>query len=133
MAITKEQIIGWIPKGHKAALSEEDLVLIISQDLSFEITDRGIIVSKDGHEIRNSTTMAPVPPQEVIKNYFTERKWINQAGNQGKQENTAGGKTMSEFKQNWLSENPGKAEVSFEFDLALADHTKDNKDFDWYT
>ncbi|MDN3658924.1 hypothetical protein QWZ08_24990 [Ferruginibacter paludis] len=130
MAISKQQLINWIPKQHKALFSDEDLYLLISNDLSFEETNAGIIVSQNGKEIRNEKTYNPVLPEEAIKSYFQQRKWLSATGNES--EGTNHIKTLSQFEDKWIKDNPGKNMVSPEFDNALQDHTNKIENFDWH-
>ncbi|MDB5280701.1 MAG: hypothetical protein JWR61_5656 [Ferruginibacter sp.] len=133
MSITKQQIVGWIPRGHKAVLSDDDLFMIISNDLSFEITDRGIVSSKNGVEIRDTRTFNPVPPDEVIENYFRERKWLAEVpGKNGNSDQVFDIKNYSQFEERWVKENPGKSMISPEFDDALTVHANKVENFDWH-
>jgi hypothetical protein len=134
MSLTKEQIKALLPKHHKAYLSEDDLVGIISQAYDLDNSDNTFMVSKTGDQIRNMKSLNPVPPKEVITTFFMERKWITPQQKEliisGREERAAV-TTYSQFVENWRTENPGKSDVSPEFDKAILQFTDANKDFNW--
>lgn len=129
--ITKETILTWLPKERNVPMSDSDILSIMTTELQFESIDRGILVTKNGQELRDKNSLSPIPPQEVIKDYFLERKWMNESkANESTNEMP---KTLSAFTKSWSEDHPGASTCSPEFDLAVAAHLKGNSDFDWHS
>jgi len=138
------QLISMFPASRNSDLKDSERLLLLKNELQFEKDGDGkIIVKKNGQVVADPGTHAPLALDKVISDHFTERKWTSQGGSgneggRGGGNNGAGGgsatdgiKSLSKFTEKWKAENPGKNEISPEFDAALAAHTKDMPDFEF--
>lgn len=137
------QLISMFPASRTADLKDAERLLLLKNDLQFEKdADGKIVVKKNGQIVADPGTHAPLALDKVITDHFTERKWTGQAeggavgggrggGNSGAGAGggTDGIKSLSKFTEKWKAENPGKNEISPDFDAALAAHAKVNTDF----
>ncbi|MBK7885480.1 MAG: hypothetical protein IPJ81_18070 [Chitinophagaceae bacterium] len=132
------QLISFFPANRTADLKDSERLTLAKMDLTFEEVDGKPVVKRNGEIIRDKTTQNPLPVNQVITDYFTERKWIGAQGNEGGRGGgdknpgaggTAGVKKYTEFEEKWKAENPGKTELSLEFQDALTKHSKEHSDF----
>lgn len=134
------QLIGMFPASRSADLKDSERLALLKMDLTFETVDGRTVVKRNGQILQDKNTHAALPLNQVISDYFTERKWHakNSAGGRGGEDNppggggTAGVKKASEFQEKWKAENPGKNLISPEFHDALSKHAKEIPDFDWH-
>ncbi len=137
-AAFESSLISMFPANRTADLKDSERLLLIKNELQFETVDGKTVVKRGGQIVADPNTHAPLPIDKVLTDIFTERKWSTPAagdggrggGNSGNP-GTGGIKKLSAFSEKWKAENPGKNEVSPEFDTALQAHTKDNVDFDF--
>ena len=135
-------LIGNFPANRSADMSDVERLALVKMNLSFEEVDGKTVVKKGGEIVRDKNTQAPLSVKDVINSLFTERKWVVDgtppAGGRGGGDNppngggAAGLKKASQFREKWKAENPGIDENGREFQAAIAKHTKDMPDFDWY-
>lgn len=133
------QLISMFPTDRTQELNDSERLGLIKGVFTFEKQADGTIVTKrNGKIVEDPTTHSPLPLDKTIQEYFSERKWSAAAneGGRGGQNNppgggggTAGLKSLSKFTEKWKAENPGKNEISPEFDVALQTHMKANTDF----
>jgi hypothetical protein len=133
------ELISQFPAGRTADLTDQERLTLVKGALQIEEVEGKKVVKKNGEVLRDKTTQNPLPVNQAIADYFTERKWIGQQagpGGRGGENNpppgTAGVKKYSEFKDKWVAENPGKNELSDEFIGAVNKQAKDVPDFDMY-
>jgi hypothetical protein len=130
------QIISQFPAGRTADLTDAERLTLVKSALKIEEVDGKTVVKKNGEILRDKTTQNPLPVNQAITDYFTERKWIGQAGpgGRGGGDNPPGGasgiKKESEFQQKWIAENPGKNVISDDYVNSLNKHAKETPDFD---
>jgi hypothetical protein len=134
------QIISQFPAGRTTDLTDAERLTLVKSALKIEEVDGKTVVKKNGEILRDKTTQNPLPVNQAITDYFTERKWIGQeggAGGRGGGNNPPGGtsgiKKESEYQQKWLAENPGKNALSDEYVTSLNKHAKETPDFDIYS
>lgn len=134
------QLISQFPAGRTADLTDAERLTLVKSALQIEEVDGKTVVKKNGEILRDKTTQNPLPVNQAITDYFTERKWIGQeggAGGRGGGNNPpgsgAGIKKESEYQQKWLAENPGKNALSDEYVTSLNKHAKETPDFDMYS
>jgi len=138
LAIFDQTLISMFPAGRTADLKDSERLLLLKNDLQFETIDGKRVAKRGGVIVADPNTHAPLPIDQVLTSVFTERKWIGGAGgdggrgggNSGGGTGTGGIKKLSGFTEKWIAENPGKNEISPEFDTALQTHMKANTDFD---
>lgn len=133
------EIISQFPAGRTTDLTDQERLALVKNALQIEEVEGKRVVKKNGEILRDKTTQNPLPVNQAITDYFTERNWIGKeggAGGRGGSNNppngTAGIKKYSEFKDKWVAENPGKNELSDEFINAVGKQAKDVADFDMY-
>jgi hypothetical protein len=131
------QIISQFPAGRTADLTDAERLVLVKSALQIEEVDGKTVVKKNGEILRDKTTQNPLPVNQAITDYFTERKWIGQdagAGGRGGGNNPPGSasgiKKASDFEQKWIAENPGKNLISDDYVNALNKHAKETPDFD---
>lgn len=139
-AAFESQLIGMFPAQRSADLKDSERLALLKMDLTFETVDGKTVVKRNGQIVQDKNTHAPLPLNQVITDYFIERKWVASSNPGGRGGNdtapgggTAGVKKGSEFREKWLAENPGKNELSPEYFEAVGKHAKDNADFDWHS
>ena len=136
------ELISHFPVGRDQSLSDAERLALVKMNLQFEEVDGKTVVKRNGVIVAHKDTHAPLPVKDVINDLFTEKKWIGDGkpggGGRGGGDNPPGGggtsgvKKMSEFTEKWKAENPGKNDLSPEFQDALQKHTKEMPDFDYY-
>lgn len=136
------ELISYFPTNRSADLTDRQRLLLIKDELIFEDENGKPVVKRNGEIQRDKANQNPLAVKDVINTLFTDKKWVGEnnagAGGRGGGDNPAGGggaagvKTMSGYKQKWVAENPGKDENGPEFQDAVAKHTKDIPDFNWY-
>ncbi len=120
-----DAVIGWFPKGHNHGQSSDmDAYVIMATELSFQSVDGQSRVVKNGDVVKDSKTLNPVLPQQVVKDYFIDRGWL-------KEENSGNSNTLSAFSKSY-EERTGKLAIGAEFYEALNAHVAKNKNFDYY-
>lgn len=130
-------LISLFPANRTTDLRDSERLLLLKNELQFETVDGKTVVKRGGNVVADTATHAPLPLDKVLTDIFTERKWVAAAadggrggGNSGGAGGTGGMKKLSAFTEKWIAENPGKNEVSPDFDTALSAHMKANTDFD---
>lgn len=135
------ELISYFPANADASLTNAERLALVKMNLQFEEQDGKTVVKRNGQIVQDQNTHAPLAPKDVIAQLFTEKKWVAEGGagggGRGGGDNppgggTAGIKKLSAFTEKWKAENPGKNEISSEFQQALDKHTKDIPDFDYY-
>lgn len=120
-----DAVIGWFPKGHNHGQnSDMDAYILMTTELSFQSVDGQSRAVKNGDVVKDSKTLNPLPPQQVVKDYFIDRGWL-------KQEETGDGNTLSAFSKSY-EEKTGKKAIGAEFYEALNAHVAKVKSFDYY-
>lgn len=138
------ELISYFPSGRSGELNDKERLALVKMNLEFGEENGATVVKKNGEVQRDKATRAPLAVKDVISSLFTEKKWVPEAGSGGAggrgggdtpggAGGAAGVKTMTGFKQKWVAENPGKDENGPEFQDAVAKHTKDVPDFNWYS
>lgn len=134
------QLIAMFPSTRSTDLPDDERLMLIKKNLTFEKgTDGKMVVKRNGAIVEDPATHAPLPLDKVIQDFFKERKWTADGsggeGGRGGGNNPGGGggtsgiKSLTKFTEKWKAENPGKNEISPEFDTALQAHAKANTDF----
>lgn len=139
------EIISFFPSTRTPDLQDGERLGILKSAITFEMHDGKKVAKRNGEILRDKTTQNPLPINQVITDYFGERKWNTASGGGGGNGGRGGGdnpppegggtgglKKMSEFKAKWAEENPDKAIVSPEFTTAVSEHAKKTTDFDYY-
>lgn len=136
------ELISYFPAGRDSSLSDAERLALVKMNLQFEEAEGKVVVKKNGVIVQHKDTHAPLAPKDVVAELFTEKKWVaakgpGDGGGRGGGDNgggtgLAGIKKLSQFTEKWVAENPGKNDVSPEFQAALDSHTKDMTDFNFY-
>lgn len=136
-AIFDAQLLGFMPSNRKSVadggFTDQEYLSAIKANLQFEHTDSGVLVKKGGEVVRDSKTTNPLPAADVVKGYFTERKWAVESdpgGGRGGGSGKAGNAItkLSELQSRYEAE--GKSIVSAEFQREALEMKKANPDFD---
>ena len=125
--IPHETIFSWFPANRTKDLADMDLLIATKMEFQFEVENDKVIVKRKGEIVRDKMTLDPLPPAQVMKDYFAERNWIAKSNDAAQ-----GLKTLSSFTEKWRAANPGKTELCPEFDSDLQKHVAEAKDFDYY-
>lgn len=131
-------LIGMFPKNRISSLKDNELLTLIKSELSFEKTETGTVVKRNGDVVKHPQTHAPLPLSDVISGYFDERKWISEeeGGGRGGGPAPAGGgkgiKTFSQAQTEWLKQNPDGNVMSPEFTEYVGEISKADPTFDMY-
>lgn len=136
------RLISMFPANRTTDIPNNELLTLIKMNLTFEKqADGTTVVKRNGAIVEDTNTHAPLPVDKVIASFFTERKWAGEGGpgdggrgggnNPGGGGGTGGHKKLSAFTEAWKAENPGKNEISPEFDTALQAHVAKHQDFDY--
>ncbi len=90
---TDNKIRGLFPKDRGDILTDDEFLMSVKGKFEIKIHEgREVVVDRaTGEIIKDKTKLEPVAPGEVIKGYFTERKWIQEAGAGGGQGGRGGG------------------------------------------
>lgn len=136
------ELISYFPANRDSTLTDAERLALVKMNLQFEEADGKVVVKKNGTIVQHKDTHAPLAPKDVVTELFTEKKWIGGKtggdGGRGGDDNSGGAggaagiKSLSKFTEKWVAENPGKNDVSPEFQTALQAHTKDIPDFNFY-
>ncbi|MCW3117971.1 MAG: hypothetical protein JWM28_2053 [Chitinophagaceae bacterium] len=125
--IPNDVFFTWFPGKRSTNIPDIDLLIATKLEFQFEEVDDKVIVKRKGVIVADKKTLTPLPPAQVIKNFFIERKWTP-----GPDQLAAGTNTLSKFTEKWKETNPGKNDISPEFDTALQAHVADVPGFDFY-
>lgn len=135
------QLIAMFPADRTTDLKDHERLMLLKNELTFEkAADGKLVVKRNGAIVEDPATHAALPLDKVIPDFFKERKWVGDKGGgeggRGGGSNPPGGgggtsgiKSLTKFTEKWLAENPGKNNISPEFDQALTKHMTENKDF----
>jgi hypothetical protein len=136
------ELISYFPANADTSLTNAERLALVKMNLQFEEAEGKTIVKRNGSIVQDANTHAPLAPKDVVAQLFTEKKWVADGGGgnggRGGGDNPPGGggtkgvKTMSGFTEKWKAENPGKNDVSPEFQTALEKHMKEVPDFNAY-
>lgn len=136
----ESQLISFFPPNRSADLRDAERLQLLKMDLTFEEADGKTVVKRNGQVLQHKDTHAPLPVNQVITDYFTERKWVAAGtgeGGRGGGDNPGGGggagiKKMSQAQDTWKKENPNGNVISPEFTAYVNKLAKDVPDFDMY-
>lgn len=132
------ELISYFPTGRDQSLSDAERLALVKMNLQFEEAEGKTVVKRNGTIVTHKDTHAPLAVKDVIGELFTEKKWVatpGGGGGRGGEDNPPGGggfagiKTFSAFSEKWAAENPGKNQISPEFQEALGKHMKEVPDF----
>lgn len=131
-------LLSYFPANRGNGLTDAERLGIIKSNFQFDTVEGKTVVKRDGQTLTDPKTHAPLPPKDVIANYFTERKWVGQGPTGGRggddtpapDSGAAGLKTYSAVEAQWQKDNPGGNIVSNEFQTYLQGAMKDVPDFD---
>jgi hypothetical protein len=136
------ELISYFPTNRSGDLTDSERLALVKMNLEFVDENGKTVVKRNGEIQRDKANQNPLAVKDVISTLFTDKKWVGEgapgSGGRGGGDNppagggAAGVKTMTGFKQKWVAENPGKDENGPEFQDAVAKHTKDIPDFNWY-
>jgi len=137
------ELIAHFPVGRSADLSDSERLGLLKMGLQFENVDGKVIVKRNGTIVSDDKTRAPKAVGDVIKEYFTERKWDvatgKGGGGRGGDDDKANGggnnglKKFSAFKADWAEKNPNENPNGHVFMDAVNKHAAANTDFDYNT
>lgn len=137
------ELISYFPSGRDQNLSDAERLALVKMNLQFEEADGKTVVKRNGAIVQDPNTHAPLAPKDVVAQLFTEKKWVAEGnpggGGRGGGDNPPGGggttgiKKFSSFVEKWKAENPGKNEISPEFQDALQKQMKEVPDFDTHS
>lgn len=123
--------------GNLIAGVEPDEVLLTMRHKGYDFEEKdGVIVAKKSGEVVADTALRPLPIQDVIKGYVTERGWLDTGGGAGK-EGRGGGHSkastgvptkLSEAEAAWKAS--GKNVGTADFQAHVEGLSKDNPSFD---
>jgi hypothetical protein len=134
-------LISHFPTGRTADLKDGERLALLKMDLVFEELDGKTVVKRNGEVLKDKNTHAPLAPNQVIADYFAERKWNTAApkdGGRGGDNQPGGGgggngaKKYSQAIDQWKKDNPGKSEVSPEAMDYVNGIAKADPTFDMY-
>lgn len=135
-------LIGMFPANRSTDLKDAERLALLKMDLQFEEVEGKTVVKRGGEVVKDKTTHAPLSINQVITDYFTERKWTGAAGgnggrgggdnNGGAAGGFAGIKSASQFEAEYMKINPGANVLSDEYINALNKQAKDVPDFNMY-
>lgn len=143
------QLISMFPTNRTQELSDTERLLVVKNGVTFETMDGKLIAKRNGEILRDKNSQNPLPVDQVIKDFFGEKKWVSDgttpAGTQNPNPGGRGGsnqpppanpssgiKSAGHFERDWKEKNPGKNTMSPEYTAALSAHAKTVQDFDWY-
>lgn len=136
------ELISYFPANADSSLSHAERLALVKMNLQFEEADGKVVVKRNGNIVQDPNTHAPLAAKDVVAQLFTEKKWVAEGGaggggGRGGVDHPPGGgttgiKKYSAYVEKWKAENPGKNEISPEFQDALQKHTKDIPDFDYH-
>lgn len=137
------ELIGHLPTTRGKALRDDERVVMLTRDISFEEIDGKRVGKRNGEVIKNPTTHAPLPVPDIVKLYATERGWDKEStggaggGGRGAGSDPGGGgagglKKYSQVKDQWKKDNPDGNLTSPEFTTYLNKVAKDTPDFNMY-
>jgi len=139
------QLVGYLPQGRSNLLRDDERILMLTRDITFELVDGKRIAKRNGEVIKDPKTHAPLPEKDVVGLYAKERGWDKEGAGGGGSGGRGGGsdggggggaaglKTYSAVKDQWVKDNPGKNPTSPEFTDHVNKIAKDTKDFDMYS
>ena len=133
---TDTEILGYFPANRLPLLKDEEYLLNFKSQFSIVTEDGKKVVKKGGEILRDKATQSPLDPKDVISQYFSERKWIDEQAGAGKQGRGAGGDTgkqgvylkLSQLSEDW--EKQGKSVMGVEFQSAVEAAKAANPNFD---
>lgn len=132
------KLITYFPANRDTGLKDGERLILMKQELTFEQVDGKTITKRNGEVVRDPKTQDPLPPDRVVPDYFTERKWasvVGPGGRGGGDNNPGGGtglKKLSQVQEQWQKDNPTGNLVSPEFQSHLETVMKEVPDFDVY-
>lgn len=146
MAQFDSDLITMFPTNRSTDLSDRERLALVKMGLQFEEVDGKLVAKRNGDVLRDANSQNPLPVADVIKNYFSEKKWVSDGnpaptptGGRGGKDTpppanggTGGMKKYSDYEAQWLKDNPGKNTASAEFITAVQKHAKEVQDFDFY-
>lgn len=82
---TDNKIRGLFPKDRSDILTDDEFLMSVKGKYNLEIRDgKEVVIDRTTSEIvKDPTKLEPVAPGDVVKKYFTERKWITDPGTGG--------------------------------------------------
>lgn len=146
------ELISMFPQNRTPDLSDRERLALAKMNLTFEQLDGKLVVKRNGELVRDAKSQNPLPVDQVVKDFFTEKKWINDGtaatganppanpGGRGGADKpppqTGTGmshiKTSTDFEKHWKEQNPGKPTMSPEYTAAISKHMKEVPDFNAY-
>jgi hypothetical protein len=142
-ALFDSTLITSMPVKRSPMMTDAEYLMAVKANLEFVDVDgkKVVKVKATGEEIRHDTTKAPLPINEAIGKFFTDRKWISAetpdapGGRGGKDNPPAGGsanglRTMKAVKEKFKEEFPNKSFLSAEFQTYYAGIVSKTPDFD---
>lgn len=124
--IVNNSLLSVIPEN--VVLPKSDLLLILKNKFNFEADENGkILVKKDGEVLKNTTTLDPIPPKEIITKFFEENPTYLKGveGGAGGGDSGANGGKMTVDKYVEQAQKDGKNVNSEEFIKELEQKIKD--------
>ena len=138
------ELISHLPATRGKALRDDERVLMMTRDITFETVDGKRIAKRNGEVVKDPKTHAPLPVPDVVKAYSTERGWDKETaapaggGRGGANDSGAGGggtagmKKYSAVKDQWIKDNPEGNPLSPEFTDHVNKIAKETPGFDFY-
>lgn len=134
----ESELIGYFPAGRSADLADRERLGILTSAITFKTVDGKRVAERNGEIVRDPATQAPLPADQVVKGYFTERKWDvapaaggGRGGADSKSGDAGGLKTYGAVEAQWKKDNPGGNTMSPAFMDYVNKIAKDNPDFDF--
>jgi hypothetical protein len=124
--IVNNSLLSVIPEN--VVLPKNDVLLILKNKFNFEADENGkILVKKDGEVIKNTTTLDPIPPKEIITKFFEENPTYLKGveGGAGGSDSGSNGGKMTVDKYVEQAQKDGKNVNSEEFIKELETKIKD--------
>lgn len=123
-----ETVISWLPADRNNDLmADMDFYIVMATELGFSNVEGVDQVTKNNGVLRDQITLTPLPPKDVIADYFKQRNWLKTIPGEG-----SGATTLSGFRADWIKSNPNADPNGPEFQDAIQKHTKGKENFQWY-
>jgi hypothetical protein len=128
LVLSPDTVISWFPENRdQSQMSDMDFYIVMSLELGFSSVEGKDRVTKNNDVIKDPITLNPIPPKQVVANYFEKRGWLKKVPGV----DATGLKTLSSFSKDY-EQKTGKTALGAEFYEALNKHTAIIKEFDWY-
>ncbi len=123
-----DTVKSWLPENRNTSLmADDDFAIVMMLELNFQNIEGKDQVTRKGNIIKNPMTLSPIPPKQVIQDYFKERGWLTS----DPKNNNGGLDSLSKFSKDY-EKRTGKIALGVEFYSELNNHVKTVRNFNYY-